>query len=144
MEERPMLYDSLSEEDGQPPPYTDQPKASSKSSKVHKFSLDQSPAVKMQDAPLSTIYVGLFATICCIWPCGLVAVIIGLQALQAYYRGDLHESRRKNTISKRFTITSVVLGIVLIIACLALFVMEFIAITNLPKSTGQSRPISIS
>ncbi len=29
-----MLYDSLSEEDGQPPPYTDQPKASSKSSKV--------------------------------------------------------------------------------------------------------------
>ena len=70
-----------------------------------------------------------------------------MQALQAYYRGDLHEARRKNTISKRFTIASAVLGIVLIIACLALLVVEYLAITNFLDNAGQVNaldPIPIS
>ena len=47
--------------------------------------MDQSPVVKMQAAPLRTIYMGLFATIFCLWPCGLVAVIIGLQVSGKFY-----------------------------------------------------------
>ena len=37
------------------------------------------------DPSMKTIYLGLFSMICCLWPCGLIAVILGIQVRQIEY-----------------------------------------------------------
>ena len=37
---------------------------------------------KIADPTMGTIYLGLFTMIFCLWPCGLIAVILGLQVIQ--------------------------------------------------------------
>ena len=41
-----------------------------------------------------------------------------IQAVQAYYRGEVYEAKRKNSLSKRCTISSIVIGAILYIVLL--------------------------
>ena len=45
--------------------------------------------------------------------------------MQSHYRGELYDARRKNTLSRRFSIASIVLGVVLIIVVFALILVEY-------------------
>ena len=62
--------------------------------------------------------------------CVSVSVVIGvklflMQAVQAYYRGEVYEAKRKNSLSKRCTISSIVIGVTVVILYLILLFEKY-------------------
>ena len=46
---------------------------------VEQLSVSEGPQVRVEEAPLTNIYLGLLAIVFCLSPCGFVAVICGLK-----------------------------------------------------------------
>ena len=51
--------------------------------------------------------------------------------MQSHYRGELYDARRKNTLSWRFSIASIVFGVVSIIALFAIILAEYFTFMKL-------------
>ena len=61
------------------------------------------------------------------------STICSIQAMQSHYRGELYDARRKNTLSKRFSIASIVIGVIVIVLIVVLLLFELFAVRHFLK-----------
>ncbi|XP_076114628.1 transmembrane protein 233-like isoform X2 [Mytilus galloprovincialis] len=66
----------------------------------------------------------IMACLCCCWPSGLIAMYFASSANDAKAKGDFEEARKKNSLARAMIIASVIFGIIIVGAIVAIRVYK--------------------
>lgn len=116
----------ISSEDGQVPPAYSPPEAVVKQPGV--TPVLGGVRTMPTDPSLNTVYLSIFAMLFCCWPCGLVGLIYGIQAMQEYYRGQYDISAGTEKRARRWMIASIVTGIVFTVSVISVVIISQVVI----------------
>lgn len=69
--------------------------------------------IPLQNPPKNYLTLSIFATICCCWCAGVFAVVRAVESRSAATYGDRISAELKSSEAKKYSIISIVLGIIL-------------------------------
>ncbi|KAH3833148.1 trafficking regulator of GLUT4 1-like [Dreissena polymorpha] len=75
---------------------------------------------EVQPRPPDYTGLAIFSCLCCVWPLGLVAIILAIQARSLADNGHYDDAKRRSNFALGFIIASVIVGIVFIIVLVVL------------------------